>query len=206
MWSKDYGFTDVRRVKCVNKDGSNGFIHAARYVSKYLTKGIVECESVKAGDVEKPRLFTSVDLFALSDNMISYYRCEDLFGHYTNSGFTTDRKMIDFKQLAEEARKRNFVTIDGFRYKLPKSFIRKIWYEKFDQKIKASNVRYMVTSFVQSDLLAEFVDEFRQACPNATSAEISSAITEYQVAFANDIEGKESFNEDVYYKSLKSIM
>ena len=64
----------------------------------------------------------------------------------------------------------------------------------------------MVTSFVQSDLLAEFVDEFRQAFPNATSAEISSAITEYQVAFANDIEGKESFNEDVYYKSLKSIM
>lgn len=37
-WRKEYGFSDVKYVNCINKDGSPGYVKVARYVSKYVAK------------------------------------------------------------------------------------------------------------------------------------------------------------------------
>ena len=79
----DFGFWNLKKVNAVNPDGTNGFLIAANYIGKYMSKGKFECDSVKCGFAQKPRLmlsrFLGVDL---PDNLVSYYRCYDLYGRY----------------------------------------------------------------------------------------------------------------------------
>lgn len=145
-----YGYYQLKTVKRVNNDGSHGFGICARYVSKYISKGEFECDSVKYGLSEKPRLQVSkhLGLSALTPGLIKYYRCDDLLGEinpftlqFSDGSYLTRH---DAEFLREEVLNRSFWTMPGgYTCKLPRSFIRKIWFFKdiINEKKKISIVR-----------------------------------------------------------------
>lgn len=178
-----YGFTQIKCVKPVNKDGSNGFLAAAKYIGKYVSKGVFECESVKDGNAEKPRLLTSINLFELTENQIKFYRCQDVFGCYNIDSLRFSDSncvfsYVDLQKLHEEALKRNFINLQGLNYKLPRSLIKKIWYVKDSVKntFRASNIRIALSSFVQTDIVQSFVDECRKSGVQLDSEDMVKAI------------------------------
>lgn len=58
-WNRDYGFTDFRDIPRVNKDGSNGFLKVAQYISKYIAKPKEVFPFLVDGVAEMPRRFAS---------------------------------------------------------------------------------------------------------------------------------------------------
>lgn len=71
----------VRQVMHVNKDGSNGFVKASKYIGKYMSKGKFECESVKCGLAEKPRVCQSIGLGSSDlEPVRRFVLCSDLLG------------------------------------------------------------------------------------------------------------------------------
>ena len=81
LWK--YGFTYLRQVNSVNKDGSSGFELAGRYIGKYISKGCFECDSVTSGYAYKPRLMASKNLGGtLPSHIVNYFSCYDLVGVY----------------------------------------------------------------------------------------------------------------------------
>lgn len=184
----NYGFHYLETVSHVNKDGSNGWLAAAKYVGKYISKGIFDCDSVLRDDVEKPRLFCSCNLFELPKNVIEYYRCYDLFGHYDlDSLFISDSgrflNLLDLQKLHEETLKRSKININGFLYKLPRSLIKKIWFTKDEitKTFKASSVRIALASFMEHDVTDDFIKEYRQSNPEATRLQVLDALRSFQV-------------------------
>lgn len=185
-WQVHYGFADIKMVKPINSNGTSGFLAAARYIGKYISKGVFECDAVKNGDCEKPRCCTSVGLFELSEGLIKYYRCEDVFGRYDINrlccdGTTGVFSLPDLEKLSEEVRKRQKYSIGGFDYKLPRSFIRKLWYEKdeFTGQYKASTVRLVLQSFVQTDISTDFVKSFLRVAPDAQRESVVEALGDF---------------------------
>lgn len=79
-----YGrMVDVKMVKRVNGDSSDGFRLASAYIGKYMSKGKFECQSVKDCTAQRPRLMQSVGLGAvLADKLREYLYAFDYVGHY----------------------------------------------------------------------------------------------------------------------------
>lgn len=123
LW--DYGFHLNKQVRAFNEDGSNGFEIASKYIGKYMVKGRFECDSVKCGLAERPRLCMSIGVSKLSQELISYYRCYDLFGAYNIEHPNLSKS--DYLRLYEEVRKRSSISIGPNRYALPASFSKQIW-------------------------------------------------------------------------------
>lgn len=195
-----YGFSKVEKVKPVNKDGSNGFLGASRYIGKYMRKGAFECSSVKEGFSEKPRLMVSVDLGVdLDDRAISYYRCYDLVGKYDlfhvldhfengkpfvfseNGNGNNDNILTDLRKLHEYVKKRQNITISGFKYSLPKIMLKRIWcYRDHEGVYRSTPVYRAFTTFVSSDLLGDFISKFKSDNPFALDSEVVSAVAGYK--------------------------
>lgn len=159
-----YGFTNVKKVNAVNPDGSNGFEIAGKYVGKYVTKGKFECDSVKCGIAQKPRLLLSkgvgfeqkdivgyrrlntsqktwfpVYKCTLPDSLISYYRCYDLYGKYDINSLvdpSTGKRFTDSKllEMAAEISKRSRITVGRSEYALPHNYLLHLWYVYDDIK------------------------------------------------------------------------
>lgn len=73
----------VRMVTQINKDGSNGFLRASKYIGKYMSKGKFECESVKECAAERPRVCMSKRLGSRELEPIRRYcLCFDMYGEY----------------------------------------------------------------------------------------------------------------------------
>ena len=123
LWK--YGFHLNKLVNAINEDGSNGFEIASKYIGKYMVKGRFECDSVKCGLAERPRLCMSLGVSKLSDQLVSYYRCYDLFGAYDIEHPSLSPG--DYLRLYEEVRKRSGISIGPNRYGLPASFSKQIW-------------------------------------------------------------------------------
>lgn len=65
----------------INKDGTNGFVKASKYIGKYMSKGKFECESVKCGFAEKPRVCQSLGLGSSDlESVRRFVLCSDLLG------------------------------------------------------------------------------------------------------------------------------
>lgn len=202
-WS--YGYNYVEPVSVVNKDGSSGFLAAAKYIGKYMYKGVFECPSVKAGDVEKPRYCTSINFgIDLNENLIAFYRCYDIYGKFdinTSMFFDSDSRLNveSLKALHEEVFKRSVVDVNGFKYHLPKNVLKRIWCVKDSKGVyHQSLVSSAMSSFIQSDFLDDFINQFRQNNPFYTDSELDAAIAEEtnrQKIIASD---KERVGRDVY--------
>lgn len=66
LYSKQYGFCDCREVKRVNPDGSPGFVRAAKYIAKYVSKDKRDYRPLLDGLCEAPRRICSLG-FGLRD-------------------------------------------------------------------------------------------------------------------------------------------
>lgn len=131
------GFYKLKTVKLVNKDGSSGHAICARYVSKYVSKGDFECDSVKFRLAEKPRLQVSkhLGMDALTPALVEYFRASDLLGKIDLMSLKfEDGQSVsvgDLKYVREEVVKRAAWTMPGgYSCPLPRSFVRKIWYKQ----------------------------------------------------------------------------
>lgn len=154
LW--EYGFTNVKFVNAVNEDGTNGFEIASRYIGKYMTKGRFECDSVKCGASEKPRLCASRKLgYFLTPSLESYFRCYDLVGKYDimtlrkEDGSLLSRS--DLERLSVEVPKRSFVQFGDCKYAIPSVIKKQIWYVK---EVNSSGKVVYVASSVRAALLA----------------------------------------------------
>lgn len=130
------GFTLVESVPVVNPDGSNAYSLAARYVSKYVTKGRFECQSVKDGCCQRPRICQSKGIGAHVFEKLTPYMCAfDVFGKYDLDSLVLDsgRKLSDdeIKVLVEQIPKRLRYTPDGkYYYPVPRVFVDKCFKER----------------------------------------------------------------------------
>lgn len=205
-----FGFYHLQTVKQINKDGSNGWLAAAKYVGKYISKGNFDCDSVLRGDAEKPRLFCSCNLFELPKNVIEFYRCYDLFGHYDiDSLFVSDSgrflNLLDLQKLHEQTLKRAKININGFSYKLPRSLIKKIWFKKDEitKTFRASSVRLALASFMEHDLTDSFIEEYRQSNPGATRLQVLEALRAFQVSDEYSKQISSENQKKAFYESFK---
>lgn len=175
----NYGFTYLRTVKAVNQDGTSGFEIAARYVSKYMTKGEFECESVKCGYAYKSRLMSSKHLGGIIPKQwISYFRGYDVLGEYD----ITEIQSLDLiSRLAGIIQTRCKFSIGGKDFRLPNSFIKQIWYVEGVSKTgfktcQPSVVRRQVSSFILANLFRDRVSEYVKNHPGISARQASSLL------------------------------
>lgn len=173
-WKKDFGFVYVEKVNCVNSDGSSGFSKAARYVAKYLFKGKFDNPAVLDRIVEKGRICCSKSLgVELTPALKDYLLCKDIFGEIdfknvskiSGSKFTQD----ELKLFATQFANRSIVNVDGTYFRLPRSIIRRLFYDtiktySLDGKVskveyKANNFRLSCSALIQDNFLRNYFSE-----------------------------------------------
>lgn len=147
-WRLKYGFVHIQAVKRINPDGSSGLLAASRYVGKYISKGVCECDSVVYGLSEKPRICASLNMGTqLSLGELWYYSAYDLYGVYDPDRLIfTDGTPLSSSQLSHiqhEVFIRSKITVDGHSFVLPKAIRDKIW--KFESNIYSSNGKLSTT-------------------------------------------------------------
>lgn len=141
-WRRDYGYVWIESVKRINDDGSSGLLAASRYLGKYISKGVVECDSVKDGASQKPRFCASRNLGTnLTHSELFYYSAYDLYGIYDPERLCTlDGKPLSTEQIRtiqHEVFIRAKISVDGHAFVLPRAIRDKIW--KFESKIYQLN-------------------------------------------------------------------
>lgn len=179
----------IRMVQQVNKDGSNGFLRASKYIGKYMSKGKFECDSVKECAAEKPRVCQSKrlgtkDLEPIRRQML----CFDMFGEYDPdslafpSGEHLSRVQVD--ALVREIPRRLVYRVDE-RTVLPlpriiRDKIFKCVQDDDDPKKTVSSVLWcMVTIAVRDQLARESDERFRAFCADHPEREISENCVEF---------------------------
>lgn len=107
----------VRMVNQINKDGSNGFLRASKYIGKYMSKGKFECDSVKECAAERPRVCMSKRLGSRELEPLRWHcLCFDMYGEYDPEtlrkpdGTYLSRLQVD--ALVEEVPKRLVYRVD----------------------------------------------------------------------------------------------
>lgn len=195
LWS--LGYTDLKFVKRVNEDGSDGFSKVSNYIGKYVSKGVFECDSVKCGAADGCRMMTSVALgSSMVERFASYVKCEDIIG----APYDIDRFWIpsqnrhltrlELASLCENVPKRLSVSFDGkYYFSFPRVLRNKIFYVKTVSS--AGNISYRRPSrlwkMVVDSISRQYVDlcerEFKQFLSSynkGTIAEAVAAFNEFQ--------------------------
>lgn len=133
-----FGFTQYKDVPRFNADGTDAYACSARYISKYINKGSFECDSVKCGAAEKPRVCQSKGFGTgvLSESIKDYILCFDLFGRYDADTlrFPTGKPLTEdqINQLVVEIPKRLTITLDGkYKYPLPRFVRESVFFHRF---------------------------------------------------------------------------
>lgn len=106
-----------RMVSCTNKDGSSGYTRASKYIGKYMAKGKFECDSVKCGDAQRPRVCQSMHFGTEQlDSVRRFVLCQDMFGDYDIDTFVrpdgSRLSRIDIDSLVREIPKRLVYRVD----------------------------------------------------------------------------------------------
>lgn len=140
-WNNKYGFTVCRKVNRTNDNETDGYELVSKYISKYVSKGDFECESVLSGYAEKGRVCQSKgldprlksDIF--ENNLIPYFRAYDLFGEYDictlrikSSGEKLSTYQLDL--LCDEIINRSSVKLGQVRMSMPRYLKEAIFYLK----------------------------------------------------------------------------
>lgn len=188
-----FGYSSVKSVKLINDDGSPGYSICAKYVSKYCAKGVFECQSVKDGIAQKPRLMASKGLgMTLTPSLIDYYRCEDLLGRVDQLSLkfkdTGEYLTIpDLKYLAEEVKKRAYWSMPGkngriSKNALPRNYIKKIWYiyDENTQSFRASPLRKALQLFAYSDPVEDYIAKLKSDYPGISIDLLSNLVSEFE--------------------------
>ena len=208
--SKDflhYGYTKQERVKAANDDGSPGFSICARYIAKYCSKGVFECESVKRGFSERPRLMISKGLgMSLTPALISYFRCDDILGEIDqmairfNDGSFCSRSNLLY--LSEFIKERSHITVGKSSYCLPRSYIRKLWYfyDENTNSFRSTSLRRALVSLVPSDPIENYLRELKRDYPGITPAVYLPLLSTFEACLQSNL----SFREKTAHEYLQS--
>lgn len=185
----------VKIVSQINRDKSNGFLRAARYIGKYMSKGKFECDSVSECAAQRPRVCQSKGLGTKDLEPIRrQVLCFDMFGEYDPETLLkydfTPLTRLEVDMLVKEIPKRLVYRIgDGPKdyVPLPRIIRDKIFkcvpneeYEcqkaqgKSPAKTVSSALWCMVTASLRDELACRGQQEFEQFCtihPERTAAE-----------------------------------
>lgn len=175
-------FGKVKQVRMVNVTPKD-FIRASKYIGKYMSKGKFECDSVKCGDAQKPRVCQSMHFGTRDlDDITSYLKCEDMVGRYDlrtlsrPDGEPLTRLQVD--SLVREIPRRLIFRVDEkTTLPLPRGIRQAVFYflSQEDKTKKVPSVLWsMVASAIRDDADRHRADEFAQFCadhPERTSSE-----------------------------------
>lgn len=192
----NYGkIKQVKIVSQINSDKSNGFLRAARYIGKYMSKGKFECESVSECAAQRPRVCQSKGLGTKDlDPIRRQVLCFDMFGAFDPETLLkydfTPLTRFEIDTLVKEIPKRLVYRIgDGPKdfVPLPRIIRDKIFkcvpneeYEiqkaqgKNPAKTVSSALWCMVTASLRDEFARRGEQEFAQFCaihPERTAAE-----------------------------------
>ena len=171
----------VRIVNQVNEDGSNGFLKASKYIGKYMSKGKFECDSVKCGASERPRVCQSIGLGMRNLEAVErYVLCYDMYGEYdpvslTQNGVPLPKERVD--ALIDEIPRRLVYRVDDKTVlPMPRIIRDKIFRLKNDEcKKKISTPLWsMVARSLRDQFERERDQQFEQFCsmfPDRTTSE-----------------------------------
>lgn len=182
----------VRMVQCVNKDGSSGFTKASKYIGKYMSKGKFECDSVKCGDAQRPRVCQSMHFGTENISSIEdFVLCRDMVGQYDQNTFMRPdgsylpRSVVE--SLVREIPRRLVYRVDERTVlPLPRIIRDKIFKvcDPYDKSKKVSTTLWcMVASFIRDDLDRNRDEQFAEFCaahPQRASAENYASFVYYQ--------------------------
>lgn len=194
----------VRFVNQTNQDGSNGFLKASKYIGKYMSKGKFECQSVKCGASEKPRVCQSIGLGTKDiENIRRYVLAFDMYGEYDpvslmQNGVPLSKERVD--ALIDEIPRRLVYRVDD-RTVLPMPRIIRDKVFKFDDhecKKKVSTPLWaMVARSLRDQFDRESAERFEQFCsrfPERTPTENAAQFARFE-AFNADIEEASMFED-----------
>lgn len=183
-----YGFTKVDFINRVDaRDKSRDpWSGVAFYIGKYMTKGKFECESVKIGASEKPRVCQSLGLGTGDYEQLKPYVCAfDIFGRYDlntlclDNGRHLSQQQIDV--LCEEIPKRLVYKLNSkISLPLPRLIRNRIFFnfDKYEKPVKTS-IWYLVTLALRDKYDNLHQREFTEFC----SANLQRTFAENCVAF-----------------------
>lgn len=191
------GFVSCKIVNRVNEDGSDGFVRASKYIGKYMTKGKFECDSVKDGNAEKPRVCQSI---GIGKDFISKLRdwmlCFDMYGSYDiESMFSPGLKRYLNKDevnaiVSEIPRRLSFRISEKCVLPVPPAWKREIFKTVYPQdKTRSipSTLWLLVTAHIRDESDSLRQEEFRQFCADHPEREMSEncfAFCEFREASA----------------------
>lgn len=183
-WRK--GFTQVKPVKLINEDGSDGFAKVSAYVSKYVSKGDFEHQYIREGKTFKPRI-TSSRYLGLENieeikEMRSFSLAYDVFGnkYSVSSPFVVPRDVVDTATgemvrvntyirekvlpTLQAIRRRMYVNVGKFHYPLPFSFKNVIYkvYDPLKKRYTSSSLSLAIMDYMENVVVDSISREFEQ--------------------------------------------
>lgn len=213
LWEKRHGFCDVKRVKHINDDSSDGFAKMSAYVSKYITKGLFEDVKVTEGFAFKPRISSSRYLGLESPDYLAQlrhwhlafdragkcYRVEHPFvspkyfiDMTTGESVTFLQPVKDSVELIERIVDRMCINLNGYKYPMPKTFKNVIYgtYSKIKKRYTASELSFAIGSFLQAQsavALQQALDAI-EPLPDGTKdpAQVCRVTNDFFIGRAND--------------------
>lgn len=191
-WS--YGYTYQQDVPIRNLDGSDAVAKVSRYLSKYISKGSFECESVKDRCVEKPRVCQSKGIGrSIIDKVRDYVCCFDMFGKYDLDSLQREDSSVlteeQVNRIVREIPKRLHYSPDGkFNYPLPRYVVDAIF--KVTYKIKKNEenrslvrpykIWSLVTDYLRSLNVDLYQRKFEQFCSEHPLGTLSENLTAFK--------------------------
>lgn len=176
-----------RMVQCTNKDGSSGYTRASKYIGKYMSKGVFECDSVKCGDAQRPRVCQSMHFGTRElDSIRRYVLCEDMVGHFDVDTCMrpdgTPLSVSDIDKLVEEVPRRLVYRVDE-KTTLPlpriiRDKIFKVCDEKSGKKI-SSSLWTMVAASIRDNLDRDRDEQFEAFCAGNPERTLSENYAEF---------------------------
>lgn len=189
----------VRMVQCVNRDGSSGFTKASKYIGKYMSKGKFECDSVKCGDAQRPRVCQSKHFGTRHiTSIVDYVLCRDMVGIFDQDTFLRPDGSVlsrsDVDLLVREIPKRLVYRIDE-RTVLPlPRIIRDKIFKKCDNEDKTKKVSTALWTMVAASIRDNFdrdrdvqFAEFCASHPGRATAEMHAPFA-YWEKFSSDLQ------------------
>lgn len=157
-----------------------GFVHLGRYLGKYMSKGVLECPSVKSGFAEKPRVISSHNIGNdLDSKLEEYVLMFDMVGRYDpdtllrSNGDMLSEAQLELMEI--EYPKRLRYIQNGYSYCIPSKIIDKIRYKCF----------YYVNSVSKKVQIGRELRPFFKRCQQAAESRYLAGLDREFEAYKN---------------------
>lgn len=177
------------------------FPRVARYVSKYTCKGPSDNPAHLEGLCLKCRRCSSKGLGAfLTQEELSYFRCEDVFGKFNphSSGspelFAMMKERLMYRFSGEK-----------FSYALPerlKNIVFANKYSKVSNSYEKSEISFAYSDFVRNSISDKAENDFKRFCQSYPSLSLVEVCAKYNLLQASIFESREQSAKEAYARFL----